>query len=113
MSYSRWYDKNPDLKDLFDFMEKFSENLKREVAQEIIQILMTEFDFDMDKEISKMSEACSYEYRRWYDYNIDMYTSFELIKKMDYETQNIAVEKISAMILRKYIEDGKNARKDS
>lgn len=104
MAYSRWYDKNPDLKEVFEFIENLDEESKISIAQEILQILVSDFGLDMDSKINKISAEYNYDCNRWYDYNIDLFTSFELIKDFGDVQQQEAINKIITTILFMYLE---------
>lgn len=97
MKNIRWYDKNPDLKRLFEFIQELDENLQAEIAKDIIQILMTDFNLDLDAEIKNIHKNYNYECKRWYDENIDLFSSFEIIRNMPEKQQNQVVKKIIEM----------------
>jgi len=99
MKYIRWYDKNPDLKDIFDFLEGLDLTAQRKVAKDILLILLNDFDLNLDEKINKVSKNYNYPCKRWYDYNIDLFTSFEIIKTLPKNMQNQLVEKIVSSLL--------------
>ena len=41
MSYIRWYDKDPDLSHLMHFIEGLNDEVRNEIAQDLIQIMPT------------------------------------------------------------------------
>ena len=104
MKHVRWYDKNPDLKEVFEFIQELDSPVQTEIAKDIIQILMTDFDLDLDEKINHISLNYNYECKRWYDRNIDLFTSFEIIKSLSPETQTKVVKKIITSILLIYLE---------
>lgn len=99
MGNARWYDKNPELNNLITYLEEQNEDIQNEFAQQLLQILIFEFNFDLDKEISKMSKPCNYEYNRWYDENIELFTIFEFIKTLSYDEQSYLVDSIVSHVL--------------
>lgn len=99
MKHVRWYDKNPDLKDIFDFLESLDKPIQNKFAMEILQILMNDFNLNLDKEINNISKNYTFKCRRWYDYNIDLFTSFEIIKNLPKKIQKELIEKIVTTIL--------------
>lgn len=101
----RWYDKNPGLKEVFEFIESLDEPVQKKIANDIIQILLEDFSLDLDKKINNISKNYTYKCKRWYDNNIDLFTSFDIIKSLPEELQNEIVKKIVESILLVYLED--------
>lgn len=101
----RWYDKNPGLKEVFEFIENLDEPVQKKIANDIIQILLEDFGLDLDEKINNISKNYTYECKRWYDNNIDLFTSFDIIKTLHKELQNEIVKKIVESILLVYLED--------
>lgn len=101
MGYVRWYDKNERLKSVFDFIQGLDLPVQNELAKDIVQILMNDLNLDLDKKINDISKNYDYECKRWYDQNVDLFSSFELIKNLPPEMQNEVVKKIieSALIM--------------
>ncbi len=100
----RWYDKNPDLAQVFAFIEKLSEDNKKVIAQNILQLLIEDFNLDTDKVLNEITKSYNYDCKRWYDNNIDLFTSFEIIKMFPKVIQQKIVMKIVQEILNSYIE---------
>lgn len=100
----RWYDKNPDLKDIFEFIEGLDESIQKKIANDIVQILLNDFGLDLDEKINNISKNYTYECKRWYDNNIDLFTSFDIIKDLSEELQNEIAKKIVESILFVYLE---------
>ncbi len=101
MKHIRWYDKNSNLKAVFEFIKGLDIPVQNEIAKDIIQILMDELQPDLDKKINEINNN-SYEYRRWYDQNVDLFSSFELIKNLPDEMKNEVVKKIIESALLMY-----------
>lgn len=108
MKNIRWYDKNPNLKDVFEFIETL-ENVKQgEIAQDILQILMNDFRLNFDEKINKINKAYNFETKRWYDRNTDLFTSFAIIKDFPQEVQNQISQKIIESLLLTYLTEEQN-----
>lgn len=100
MKYIRWYDKNPDLKDIFEFLEGLDISAQRKVAKEILLILLNDFHLQLDEQINNIAKNYTYSCKRWYDYNIDLFTSFEIIRKLPKKLQKQLIEKIVSSLLQ-------------
>lgn len=84
-NYVRWYDKDPDLSHLMTFLEGLSEDVRGEIAQDLIQIILSELKTNKDGEIFQLGESKITEYKRWYDKNISLHSAIEIIKNLDTE----------------------------
>lgn len=104
MKHIRWYDKNSNLKAVFEFIEGLDSPVQNEIAKDIIQILMNDLKPDLDGKINTISKDYNYECKRWYDNNIDLFSSFELIKNLPDELRNEVVNKIIESALLMYFE---------
>lgn len=105
MKYVRWYDKNPDLKDVFEFIHELDAPLQITIAKDIIQILVNDFGLNMDEKINMISQNYTFDCKRWYDNNIDLFSAFEIIKSLSFELQTQVVRKIIETILFIYIKE--------
>ena len=85
MKYVRWYDKDPDLSSLMSFLESLNEDVRDEVAQDLIQIILSEIKTNPDGEISLLNENKITEYKRWYDKNLSLHSAIEIIKNLNEE----------------------------
>lgn len=94
MKHIRWYDKNSDLKDIFEYLEGLDGSIQRKIAEDILQILMNDFHLNLDEKINNIAKNYTYECKRWYDYNIDLFTAFEIIKTLSKDLQTKLIEKI-------------------
>lgn len=107
MKQTRWYDENPDLKNLFELIKRFDKPIQNIFAQDILQIIMTDFNVNLDGKINTISKNYNYKCSRWYDQNIDLFTSFEIIKSLSIEEQALLIEKITASILLTYLAENR------
>ena len=105
MNNIRWYDKNPDLKEVFEFIQKLDKTRQDSIAQEIIQILMNDFNLNLDKEINTIAKNYTYNCKRWYDNNIDLFTSFDIIRAFPKDLQQQVANKIVATVLFMYFDE--------
>lgn len=105
MKHIRWYDKNPDLKNVFEFIQELDTADQRKIAHDILQILFTDFNINLDEKINEVAKNYNYKAQRWYDNNIDLYTSFEIIKGQSSVTKSKIIEKIVESILYMYFQD--------
>lgn len=105
MRHIRWYDKNPQLKDVFEFIETLDEDVQGKIAQDIFQILVNDFKFNLDEKFNEINKNCHFVCNRWYDNNIDLFSSFELIKTFSPQMQEEIVKKLVESILYIYLEE--------
>lgn len=103
---TRWYDKNPDLKEVFEFIEGLDVSIQKIIAQDILQILMNDFGLNLDEQINSICKNYNFKCSRWYDNDINLFTSFEIIKGFSLELQQKFIEKVIATILFIYIQEG-------
>lgn len=108
MKQLRWYDKDSRLKSVFEFIQSFDNSIQDEIAKDIIQILLNDLNINLDEKLNEMSRRCDYEYKRWYDRNADLFSSFELIKNLPDELKREVVRKIAESVLLMYFEDQSN-----
>lgn len=102
MKNIRWYDKNPDLKHIFEIIKNMDEGKQRVIAQDIIQILISVLKLNLDEEINKIGSTNIYDYRRWYDNDINLFTSFEIMKNVPDNIQQDIAKKIAESMLLVY-----------
>lgn len=106
MNSIRWYDKNPNLKDVFEFLEGLDERLQRTIAKDILQILVNDFNFDFDYELNRICKHYNFDCKRWYDKDIDLFSSFEIIKTLSPKLQDLIAKKIIENIVFIYLKEG-------
>ncbi len=102
MQKLRWYDKNSNLSEIFHFLENMDENFQSQIAQDILQILLKDFGLNLDAELNKISKDNLSKYNRWYDNNIDLFSSFEIIKNMPEGLQNEVVKRVVESVMLLY-----------
>ena len=105
MKKIRWYDENPDLKEAFEFIKGLDSQAQKSIAQDILQSLMGDFGLNLDEQINTITKNYNPKYDRWYDQNVDLFMSFELIKKMSPQLQQQVIKKINTSILFIYLSE--------
>lgn len=100
MNYVRWYDKDPDLSHLMHFIEGLNDEVRNEIAQDLIQIMTSELSINADGQISDISSSGVTEYKRWYDRNITLHSAVEMIKNLDTEERREIIERIMESIVQ-------------
>lgn len=81
--YNRWYDKHPDLKSLLSLLETVDEYNIELIAQDFLQIIMSNYKNQFDDMIYNLSKNTPPNYNRWYDENYNLHTCIEFIKILD------------------------------
>ena len=100
MKYVRWYDKDPDLSSLMSFLESLNEDVRDEIAQDLIQIILSEIKANTDGEISHLNENKITEYKRWYDKNLSLHSAVEIIKNLNDEQRKEIISLIMESIVQ-------------
>lgn len=99
-NYVRWYDKDPDLSHLMTFLEGLSEEIRAEIAQDLIQIILSELKTNKDGEIFQLGESKVTEYKRWYDKNLSLHSAIEIIKNLDTEQRKEIISLLMESIVQ-------------
>ena len=105
MKHIRWYDKTPELGEVFEFIQQLSFEVQNKIAQDGLQILIKDFHLNLDDEITRINRDYNYDCKRWYDGNIDLFSSFEIIKKLPADLKNEIVKRLMESVLLVYIEE--------
>ena len=100
MKYVRWYDKDPDLSSLMSFMKSMDEEVRDEVAQDLIQIILSEIEANTDGELSHLNDNKITEYKRWYDKNLSLHSAIEIIKNLNEEQRKQIISLIMESIVQ-------------
>lgn len=100
MNYVRWYDKDPDLSRLMAFLESLNEDVREEIAQDLIQIILGELETNKDGEISLLADNKITEYKRWYDKNLSLHSAIEIIKNLGDEQRHEIISLIMESIVQ-------------
>lgn len=98
----RWYEQNPDLNEVVNFIQSLDFDDRVVVAKYLLQILISECNINIDEELSKISTH-DYSYNRWYDDNFDLSTAFELLKKLSKVEQDFVVSRFLSEIVMSFV----------
>lgn len=109
MEYIRWYDKNPELSEIFEFIRGLDENLQDKISQDILQVMMNDFNINLDDKINEVSGKYTFECKRWYDSNADFFTVFSILKTLPDGLKTEVVKKIVESVMLVYFEGLKDA----
>lgn len=112
MKYVRWYDKDPDLSRLMAFLESLNEDVREEIAQDLIQIILGELETNKDGEISLLADNKITEYKRWYDKNLSLHSAIEIIKNLGDEQRREIISLIMESIVQILTEYNYDTPKD-
>lgn len=104
MEQIRWYDKDSELSKVFAVIQKLDISLQDKLAQEILQILLCDLKLNLDEEINSITKNYTYKCKRWYDKNIDLASSFEIIKGLDERKRKDVINKIIESVLYVYLD---------
>lgn len=97
MKYSRWYDKDNNLKIIVETLEKMSDGIKLSVANDIIQMVMERSD--TDRVIEVLNSSYIADRRRWYDANETLHSAVELLKYIEETERTYILYEIAASII--------------
>lgn len=98
----RWYEQNPDLNEVVNFIQSLDFDDRVVVAKYLLQILISECNINIDEELSKISTH-DYSYNRWYDDNFDLSTAFELLKNLSKVEQDFVVSRFLSEIVMSFV----------
>ena len=100
MKYVRWYDNDPNLSHLMRFLETLNDDIRDEIARDLIQIILSELNTDKDNNLTQLSELKITNYKRWYDQNISLHSAIELIKNLNQEHRDEIVSSIMESVVQ-------------
>ena len=81
-NHIRWYDKDEDLSQFLKFLEGIDERKQKVVVKEVLQIIFTELDINADEKILSLSNLEYLHNKRWYDVDVEVQSSIELLKDL-------------------------------
>lgn len=94
MAEKRWYDKDSNLRVAFELIQKLDEKHQKIIAKDILKMIKCEIGLNLEKEINEIAKSQDNEYKRWYDRNIELFVSFEIIKGFPKELKAATARKI-------------------
>lgn len=97
--HKRWYDSDPQLKMVLNFLEVAPDNIRSDVAMDIIQIILQE-DFTSTDELINFSRN-NYigSSERWYDIDDLIHTAVEMIKLLNDDERTIVLSEAAQSIM--------------
>lgn len=98
MTYSRWYDKNELTNRIMHAFENADENIREELANEIIQIILNRQN-NLDNFIQIINGKISSNRGRWYDKNESLLTSVKMIKKISQNKDSETLKEVLSTII--------------
>lgn len=104
--YERWYDKYADISQLFRFLEALDERKRKIVANEILQIIFCELKVDSNEKVKELTFLKHEHDKRWYDVDVDVQSSIELIKGLSEDERREMLSRIIET-LRQFIVKGR------
>lgn len=95
----RWYDRDPQLKTILAFLEKAPDEMRTDVAMEMIQFIIEE-NFTTSEELIQFAKT-NYVGRgqRWYDVDDLVHTAVEMIKLLTDDERRIVLSEVAQSIL--------------
>jgi predicted GTPase len=96
--FTRWYDRDPRLKSVVNFLEKAPEEVRTDVAMDIIQLIIQE-NFTNSEELISFAKA-NYigSGQRWYDTDELVHTAIEMLKLLNDRERSVLVHEIADSI---------------
>ncbi|MDD3014569.1 MAG: hypothetical protein PHC34_12775 [Candidatus Gastranaerophilales bacterium] len=83
MQFTRWYDRDNNLKFIINVLEKMDEETRRLFASDIIQILVSDKYPNTDEFIDQISANSISSKNRWYDCDELVHSAVEMLKYAD------------------------------
>ena len=98
-SKARWYDKDPQLKGILNILQKAPDDMRQDIAMEIIQIIINENFTTSDDLLSFAKSNYIGEAKRWYDLDELVHTAVEMIKLLSDSERQIVLFEVAQSIL--------------
>ena len=80
--FERWYDKDEDITHLLKFLENIDPHHRKIIANELLQIIFQELGVDVNQKIMELKYLKPEQNKRWYDSDVDVQSSIEMIKNL-------------------------------
>ena len=96
---TRWYDKNQGLKNILNFLENAPQEIRINVAIDIIQFI-TQENFASINELAEFSKT-NYigQANRWYDADYTVHSAIEMLKLLTEQELYIVINEIASSIV--------------
>ena len=95
----RWYDKDPQLRSIMKFLELSNEEVKVDIAMDIIQVIVQENYTDSDGLIEFAKTNYIGNAQRWYDTDDVVHTAIEMLKILDINERKAVLSEIAETIM--------------
>lgn len=113
MEYTRWYDKDSQLKLIMETLEHMDKDVQIAVAEDLLQMILQISQSDYDKIIAKLNENYIPIRRRWYDKDETTHSAIELIKIVDENLKHeVFTEIIYSILYFTQEKDGENPEEE-
>ncbi len=107
MEYTRWYDKDINLKALMQLLESLSDEEKLIITSDILQVLMMNYSPDTDNLIEELDGQYIPIRRRWYDKFETLHSAVEILRITDLQKRREIINEIFQTVLES-ISENKN-----
>jgi hypothetical protein len=97
--FTRWYDKDPRLKAIITFLEKSPEEVRIDVAMDIIQLIIQENFTSSDQLIDFARANYIGTGQRWYDSDEMVHTAVEMLKLLSEAERNILLREVADSLI--------------
>ena len=111
MAYTRWYDKDNQIKIIMDTLEKIDDEIKISVAVDLIQIVMGSKITEADEFIDELNSEYVPVRRRWYDRNETLHSAVEMLKHVEGDEKRELLKEILFSIMFFSDSNKKNSNK--
>lgn len=105
--FTRWYDKDPRLKEFLVSIEQLDEYSLYLVAKEFLQLIVGKHQGSNDEAINSMNTKNITKFNRWYDWNYDLHTCVEYLKDLDIEDRHELIQEFKEICIQ-YLADNVN-----
>ena len=97
--HKRWYDTDPQLKMVLNFLEVAPDDLRSDVAMDIIQIVLHEEFTSTDEFINFARDNYIGSSQRWYDIDDLIHTAVEMIKLLNDQERAVVLSEAAQTIM--------------
>ena len=94
----RWYDKNSNLSQVFNFLENIDKRNRKIIANEILQIIFSELNVNSNEKVKELSKLNHTFNKRWYDEDTEVQSAVEIIKTLSEEQKRELIERIIELL---------------
>lgn len=106
--FLRWYDQIPELERVMIFLEKLPLEKQSVLAQDLMQIVLTEIDTNINEALNQIDGEKDLPHNRWYDAEPTLANSLKVIKGLSHKKQQLVLTKLVESVYQLYIEEINN-----